>query len=146
MLPNTSSERNNDLAEHLAALEAREAALELAERNLGIDHRQHAGGHLGKALANVAHGGAERADDAILLLEELHQVERRRGARRCAAGHEPAAAPQAQQRAVEGLRADMLEHDVDALLGGELAHRAFEALGAIVDHVISAKLLRLLRL
>src|SRR4051812_18407730 len=67
------SERDDDLAEHLAALKACEAALELAERNLGIDHRQHAGRHLGQALANVAHGSAERADDAILLLKELHQ-------------------------------------------------------------------------
>ena len=31
--------------------------------------------HLGEAFADVAHRGAERADDAILLLEQLHQVD-----------------------------------------------------------------------
>ncbi len=40
----------------------------------------------------------------------------------------------------------MLEHDVDALLGGELADGAFEAIGAIVDDVIGAERARLLRL
>src|SRR5262249_31742666 len=76
----TTSERNDDLAEHLAALQSRQAALEVGERHLGVDHRPHAGGHLGKALADVAHGRSEGADDAILLLEQLHQVERRRWA------------------------------------------------------------------
>ena len=33
----------------------------------------------------------------------------------------------------------MLEHHVDALLAGELAHHALEPVGAVVDHVIGAE-------
>ena len=51
-----------------------------------------------------------------------------------------------KQRAVERVGADMLEGDVDALLAGELAHDAFEALGAVIDDVIGAERLGLLRL
>ena len=39
----------------------------------------------------------------------------------------------------------MLEGDVDALLGGELAHDALEAIGAVVDDVIRAERLGLRR-
>src|SRR5439155_26595239 len=108
------SELHNDLAEHLPAFEPCEAALELGQRDLGIDHGRDAGRHLGEAFADVTHRGAERSDDAILLLEELHQVERGRSARGRPAGDEPAAALEAQERAIEGLGADMLEHHVDA--------------------------------
>src|SRR5690606_16418046 len=45
-----------------------------------------------------------------------------------------------------GVGPDMLEHDVDALLGGELAHHAFEAVLAIVDDVVGAQRLRLVDL
>src|SRR6267142_1622382 len=127
------SENDDDLAEDLATLEPRQSAFDVRERDLGVDHRQHAARHLGEALADVAHRRAERADDAILLLEELHQIERGRGAGRRTAGHEPSAALEAQERAVERLRSDMLEHDVDAFLGGDLADRALEAIGAVVD-------------
>ncbi len=107
---------------------------------------EHARRHLGEAVADVAHRGAERADDAVLLLEQLHQVELVDGARGRAAGDEPAAALEAEQRAVEGVGADMLEHDVDALLGGELAHHALEPVGAVVDDVVGAERLGLLGL
>ena len=40
----------------------------------------------------------------------------------------------------------MLEHDVDALLGGELAHHALEPVGAVIDDVIGAERLGLRRL
>src|ERR1700736_6768107 len=69
------SEADDDLAEHLPALQPRQPALDLAERELAVDHRQQAAGHLGEALADFAYRGAERADDAVLLLKELHQIE-----------------------------------------------------------------------
>src|SRR5262245_9043956 len=73
-----SSKRDDNLTEHLTAFHARQSALEVGERKLRIDLRQQTFCHLGETLADVAHGGAERANDAILLLEKLHQVERRR--------------------------------------------------------------------
>src|SRR5713226_1704811 len=141
-----SSKRDDDLSEHLPALEPCQPALEVGERNFGVDHRQKAVCHLGEALADVAHGSAERADDAILLLEKLHQVDGRRWSRGRAAGDQPPAALEAQERAVEGLGADVLEYDIDAFLGGDLAHRALETVGAVIDHVISAQGLGLFRL
>src|SRR6202049_488666 len=103
------SEADDDLAEHLPALQPRQPALDLIERELAVDHREHAAGHLGEAFADVAQRGAKRADDAILLLKELHQIERCRGSRRRPAGDEPAAALEAQERAVEGLGPHMPE-------------------------------------
>src|SRR5258708_5308547 len=91
------SERDDDLAEHLPALQPLEPALDLAEREFAVDHRQHAAGHLDEAFADVAHRGAERADDAILLLKELHQIERRRDAGGRPAGDEAAAALETQK-------------------------------------------------
>src|SRR5260370_19094040 len=89
------SEADDDLAEHLPALQPRQPALDLAERELAVDHRKHAAGHLGEAFADVAHRGADRADDAVLLLKELHQIERRRGSGGRPAGDKPAAALEA---------------------------------------------------
>ena len=51
-----------------------------------------------------------------------------------------------EQRAVEGVGADMLEHHVDALLGGDLAHHVLEAVAAVVDDVVGAERLRLVGL
>src|SRR5262249_2784732 len=56
------------------------------------------------------------------------------------------AALEAKERAVEGLRAHVLEYHVDAFFGRDLAHDAFEALRAIIDHVIGAQRLGLFRL
>src|ERR1700730_11390724 len=134
-----SSKGDDDFSEHLPALQPRQPALEIGERNLGVDDRQKAVRHLGEAFADVSDRRAERADDAILLLEQLHQVDGRRWSRGRAAGDEPSAALEAKQRAVEGLRADVLEYHVDALFFRDLAHGAFEALGAIIDHVIGAQ-------
>ena len=63
-----------------------------------------------------------------------------------AAGDQPPAALEAQQRAVEAFAADMLEHHVDALLVGELARDRLEPVGAVVDDVVGAERLGLLRL
>src|SRR5262247_2685458 len=141
-----SSKGDDDLSEHLPAFDPRQPALEVGERNLGVDHRQQAVRHLGEALADIAHRGAERADNAVLLLEKLHQVDGRRWPRSRAASDQPSAALEAKERAVEGLRAHVLEYHVDALFGCDLAHGAFEALGAIIDHVIGAQRLGLFRL
>src|SRR5262245_53913675 len=138
-----SSKGDDDLAEHLPAFEPLEPALEVGEGDLGIDHRQQAARHLRQALADIAHRRAERANDAILLLEKLHQVDGRRWSRGRAAGDQPAAALEAEERAVEGLRPHVLEHHVDPLLARELADRALEAVGAIVDHVVGAERLGL---
>src|SRR5262245_28917072 len=134
-----SSKRDDDFSEYLPALEPRQPALELGERDLGVDHRREPARHLGEALADISDGGAKRADDAVLLLKELHQVDcgRRPGGR--SAGHQPPAALEAEQRAVEGLGAHMLEYDIDAFLGGDLAHGALEAVGAVVDDVVGAE-------
>src|SRR5436190_1706189 len=74
--PTRPSKTDDNLSKYLPTFEPRKAALELSQRHLGIDHRQQASRHFGEAFADVAHRGAERADDAILLLEELHQVDR----------------------------------------------------------------------
>src|SRR5258706_507521 len=108
------------------------AAQEAGERTLGVDHGQRPVRHLGEPLAVVAHRGAKRADDAVLLLEKLHQVDGRRWPRGRAASDQPSAALEAKERAVEGLRADVLEYHVNALFGRDLAYGAFEALGAII--------------
>src|SRR6202030_4085095 len=108
------SEADDDLAEPLPALKPGQPALDLGQRESAGDHREHAAGHLGEPFADVAHRRAERADDAVLLLKELHQIERRRGSGGRPAGDQPTAALEAQERAVEGVRPDMLEYDVDA--------------------------------
>src|SRR5687767_7365481 len=131
--------RDDDLAEHLAALEALEALLELAEREHRVDHGREAGRHLVERLADVAHRAAERAEDAVLLLEQLHQVHGRRYARGRAAGDEAAAPLHRQEAAVPGLGSDMLEDDVDALAFRQPAHLALEALVAVVDDVVGAE-------
>src|SRR3954453_20181360 len=95
---------------------------------------------------DVAQGSAERTDDAVLLLKQLHQVERGRRPRGGAARDEPATALETQERAIEGLRADVLEHDVNAFLGRELAHHTLKAFGAVVDYVVGTERTRLLGL
>src|SRR5215831_12300670 len=136
-------EIHNDLAEHLPGFEAREAALEIRKRNLGVDHRQQSAGHLSKHGADISDGSAERAEDLVLLLEQLHQIERSRRPRGGPAGDEPAAALEREEGAVECLGTGMLEHHVDALLGGDLPHDVLEAVGAVVDHMVSAERSRL---
>src|SRR3984885_10191413 len=138
-----ASKQDDDLAKNLPAFEPRQAALEFGERHFGVDHRIHPRRHLGEALADIADRAAERAEDAVLLQIELEQVELDRLAGGRAAGPEPPAALEAEQRAVERVRADMLEGDVDTLFAGELAHRGFEAIGAIIDDVIGAERLGL---
>jgi len=44
-------------SEHLASLEPCQSAFEIGEFHLGVDYRKHAAGHLGEAVANVAHRG-----------------------------------------------------------------------------------------
>src|ERR1700674_1801884 len=135
-------EIHDHLAEHLAGFEALEAALEVGERDLGINHRGEAVRHLGERGRDVTHRGAERAENPVLLLEQLHEVEGGRRPRSGAAGDEPAAALERQERAREGFRADMLEHHVDTLLGGDPAHHVLEAVLAVVDDVVGADRLR----
>ena len=107
-----------------------EALGEVVERVDRIDHRREAARHLGERIGNVAHRASEGAEDAVLLLEQLHQVHGGGHARGRAAGDEAPAALEAQERAVPGVGADMLEHHVDAFALRELPDLAFEALGA----------------
>src|SRR6202042_3365274 len=97
----------------------------------------------GGAVGDLAQNAPKRAGDAVLLQIELEQVHGDRLARGRAAGDEPAAALEAEQRTVERVGPDMLEGDVDAFLGGELAHYGFEALGMVIDDVIGAERLGL---
>ncbi len=102
--------------------------------------------HFGEAIADVAYRGAEAAEYLVLLLEQLHQVQGRRRSRRRTAGDEASAAFEREQRAVERFGADMLEHDVDTLFRGNLAHDVLEAVGAIIDDMVGTERARLLGL
>jgi len=55
------SEAHDDLAEHFSAFEPLQSRSEIRERNLGVDHRCEPRRHLGEAVADVAHRGAERS-------------------------------------------------------------------------------------
>src|SRR5262245_65775988 len=57
------SEGDDDLAEHLPAFQAREAAGEVGKLDLGIDDGPQSRLHLGQRVADVAHRRAERAAD-----------------------------------------------------------------------------------
>ena len=117
-----------------------------ASAKFAVDDRRHAGGDLGQAVADIAHRAAERAENLVLLLEQLHQIDGHGRSRGRAAGDQASAALEAEQRAVEALAADMLEHHVDALLLGELAGDALEAVGLVVDDMVGAERLGLLGL
>src|SRR5437764_10332299 len=131
-------ERDDDLAEHLAALEPREPALKVFKRDLGIDHRKKAGRHFGKTFPDIAQRTAERSENAILLQIKLEQIHLDRLSRRRSAGNEPSTALEAKQRAIECVGADMFEGDIDALFAGQFPYHALEAVGAVVDDVIGA--------
>ena len=105
-----------------------------------VDHRRHAVRHLVQRLAHVARSGS--------------RTSRRCGiaAGRAASGSwcvdTPEVEPQVTSRPprlrhssepFQVSAPDMLEHHVDALALGELAHLALEALGAVVDDVIGAE-------
>src|SRR5215212_256075 len=141
-----ASERHQNLAEHVAGLQPLQPLRVIAEREHRVDHRRDPGGHLVERLGDVAHRAAERAEDAVLLLEQLHQVDGGRHARGRAAGDEPTALLERQERAVPGLGPDMLKHHVDALALGDLAGFALEALRAVVDDVIGSERARFLAL
>src|SRR5229473_8107437 len=127
-----SLEVHDDLAEHLPGFEACEAALEVGKRDLGVNHRQQAAGHLGEYGADIFDRGAERAENLVLLLEQLHQIEGGRRPRGGPARDQPAAALERKQGAVEGFGPGVLEHHVDALLGGDFPHHVLETVGAVV--------------
>src|SRR5690606_33580441 len=141
------SERHDDLAEDVALLHAPERAVDLLDRDLGVDHRLH------RALAELFQRGgevldpaAEAADQPELLLVELEELDLGHADGGRAAGDERAAALEREEAASPGVDADMLEDDVDAALLRQLADDALEALLAIVDHVVGAERLRLLAL
>src|ERR1700751_5297369 len=131
-------EGDDYLAEYLAALEPSKPALELGKRHFGIDHRKKARRHFGKAFADIAQRAADRSENAILRQIELEQIHGDRLSRGRSTGDKPAAAFEAKQRAVEGVRADMFESNIDALFAGQFAHDAFKTVGAIIDDVIGA--------
>src|SRR5690606_36879457 len=138
--PAPSGDPQDDLAEYVAAFHAAQRDVDVVEDDLGVDHRpDDAGRHLEHGVLHVLDAAAERAEDLELLLEELHQVHRGRDAGGGAAGDEAAAALQRQHGAGPGVGPGMLEHHVDALLGGELAHHALEAVLAVVDDVVGAE-------
>src|ERR1700756_167078 len=103
------SEPHDDLAEHLPALQPFQPLLELRERKLGVDHGPETTCHLGERGANIAHRRAKRAEDPVLLLEKLHQVDGCRRARGRAAHDQPSASFEREQRACKRRRADVLE-------------------------------------
>src|SRR5581483_11181011 len=137
---------NDNLAEHVAAFELFEPFSEILELHLGIDHRLHALGDLFERFRDVADCETERAEDFILLLEKLHEVDLAGRAGRGAAGDEPPAALHGEKRAFPGIGAGVLEHDIDAFFLGELAYFVFEAMRLVVDRVIGADRFRFLHL
>src|SRR5262245_11312964 len=80
------SKVDNDFAKDLPALEPLEALLDVREGKLAVDDGRYTVGHFGKARADIAQGCAERTEDLVLLLEQLHQIECDGGARRGATG------------------------------------------------------------
>ena len=85
---------DKDLPEHVAAFQPRETGTEILQRIHRVDHRPHAGCDALQRAPKCAQRRAERADDAVLLLEQLHQVDAAGRSRCRAAGHQPAAALQ----------------------------------------------------
>ena len=94
---------------------------------------------LSKRILEVLHRAAEAADQPELLLVELEQIDLAVDPGGRAAGNQRSAALQAEHRLGEGVDADMLEDDVDAALGGELADDALEAILAVVDDMVGAE-------
>src|SRR3569833_199725 len=72
MLLMGASEVDDDLAEHLPRLDAGKALLEVRQRELAVDDRGHARRHLRQTIADVLDAAAERAENLVLLLEQLH--------------------------------------------------------------------------
>src|ERR1043166_4797751 len=57
-----TSERHDDLAEHVSVFEPREPALKILQRHFVIDRGGQPAGHLGKVFIHFADGAAERAE------------------------------------------------------------------------------------
>src|SRR5580704_2346101 len=82
---------DDQLPEHVAALQPRKAVAELLKRINRVDHRTYATGNAIQRASECTQRRAERADDAILLLEQLHQVYGAGRTRRGAARHQSSA-------------------------------------------------------
>src|SRR4249919_401240 len=134
-----ASKLHNDFAEYLAAFQARQAVLKICQFNFGIDDRGHPGSDFRQTIAYIAHRSAKRTKNLVLLLKQLHQVDRYCWACGRTAGHKTSAALQAEQGAVEAFTADVLENDVDALFPGQLAGDAFKAFRLVIDHMIGSE-------
>src|SRR5262249_24848770 len=100
-----SSKGDDDLSEHLPAFDPRQPARDAGRATRGRDPGKRPVRLRGGLLGDFANQCANRADDAVLLLEQLHQVDGRRWPRGRAASDQPSAALEAEERAVEGLRA-----------------------------------------
>src|SRR3989304_1886997 len=129
----------DDLAKYAPALEALEPTLVFVDTDLAVDYGLYPARHLHKSVAHVADGKSERAENAILPLEQRVEIYGGRRPRGGAAGDEAAAAFEAKQRAVPGVGSDVLEHDINADLVRELAHDALEPVFAVVDYMIRAE-------
>src|SRR5665213_929508 len=68
-------EINQQLAEHVAMLQPLQPGADILQREHGVDHRGHTGGDPVECAGNRRDRRAETADDAVLLLEQLHQVD-----------------------------------------------------------------------
>ena len=124
-----ASEIDDDLAEHLPAFQPREAAFEVGERHFGVDHRQSCPPAILARLSRMLRIEAPNEPKIrYCCWNSCIRLKVMVGPGGRAAGDQPAAALQHQQRAVEAFAADMLEHDIDALLVGELARDRLEPL------------------
>ena len=88
-----SLELDKELPEDVATFQPRETGTEVRQRINRVDHRPHAGGDTVQRAAKCVQRRTERADDAVLLLEELHQVDAAGWSRRGTARHQATAAP-----------------------------------------------------
>src|SRR6201999_4065558 len=82
------SKLDENLAEYVAAFQSCETCAEVVERIHRVDHWPHTGCDAIQRAAECTERRAERTDDAILLLEELHQVDAAGRSRCRAAGHQ----------------------------------------------------------
>ena len=101
----------------------------IQEKRLSARHRSSS-----RVAVYQAEGGPGQEEGA-LLVEDL-EVERRHGAARGAEEDHVAAGPQAVEAAVEGVLADGVVDDVDALAVGDALRLLDEVLLGVEDHLI----------
>src|SRR5581483_166583 len=140
-----ASKRHNDFSEYLTILQARKATFEICKLDFGINDGGHSGGNFRKAVADISNRRAKRAENLVLLLKQLHQVDCRRRAGGGATCDETSTALQTEEGSVESFTAHMLENNVDSLFCGKFARDALKTVDLVIDDMIGAERLGFFR-